>query len=335
MAREQNIFHNLVTDENSTTEVLCNLMQFTAFRRLLLAKLLPGLPETCASQISFDDIDTQARFDDCGQPDLIIKNDVLYALVEVKIYPFRAPTVNQPNGYFKVLTDDKDKTPERWLVFLVPKGWEYRQCLNEDLKKLKDDYHDGIIHTHVAEWEDVLAVIEDNDLQNLNPFLNDFYQMFDEQFRPKPIKFNQKELSMLFSKDFPAALSKLDNLICKIKEMSTAYNYQSTWATREKKLCPNDGYALEFCNAQGQKVLWFGVWTDFWMETGYPLCFGVWDGFDPAIQAAFKEIYHGDTKYGGHWTMGWISKETLEGENAVEEVWKQLAPVLKAVVKAV
>jgi len=33
--------------------------------------------------------------------------------------------------------------------------------------------------------------------------------------------------------------------------------------------------------------------------------------------------------------MGWISKETLEGENAVEEVWKQLAPVLKAVVKAV
>ena len=336
MARGNNIFYNLVNNENSHTELLCNLMRFAAFRRPMLAKLLPGLPETCASQIGFEDIDTQASFENCGRPDLIIENATLYALVEVKIYQFRAPTANQPNGYFKILTDDKEKTRERWLAFLVPKGWEYRHRLDEDLEKLKADYHAGIIHTHVAEWEDVLTVIEDNELQILNPFLNEFYQLLVAWLRPQPITFNTTEVLMLFNNKIPTALSKLDKLVLEIRAKSSTYKVDGP--ERPKGLCPEEEYGLYFRNDQDLPVLWFGVWIDFWKEKGFPLCFGVAVTSSPAVIAAFKK-YPGKTMRfpdkNPTWILGWVSQETLADEkNAVDEVWKQLAPVLDAVVKA-
>src|SRR5947209_693451 len=98
MARDTNIFHNLVTDENSTTELLCNLMRFSAFRSLLLTRFLS---EACASNISFDDIETQPYLADQVRPDLIISNDRVCVFIEIKVTQFREVTSTQPNGYFE------------------------------------------------------------------------------------------------------------------------------------------------------------------------------------------------------------------------------------------
>src|SRR5437773_8685717 len=55
MPRTQKIFHNLVTDENSTTELLCYLMRFPAFRQPAIRTLL-GVE----ADVAFEQIDTQA-----------------------------------------------------------------------------------------------------------------------------------------------------------------------------------------------------------------------------------------------------------------------------------
>jgi hypothetical protein len=86
MARTSNIFHNLVTDEGSTTELLCNLMRFAAFRRPLLARFLS---DACAAQIGYEDIDTQVDLESHGRPDLIVRNDGVCALVEVKVTEYQ------------------------------------------------------------------------------------------------------------------------------------------------------------------------------------------------------------------------------------------------------
>lgn len=261
-------------------------------------------------------------------PTLIIRNDGVCALVEVKVTQYQRLTSNQPDGYFSFLS--KDETPERSLIFLVPKGWVHLGSIEESFKLLSAARRDGNIRTRVVYWEDVLAVIEENDLQALNPFLGEFHQLLAARLRPRPIVFSTREVLMLFSKDFPAALSNLDQMISEIQERSSAF--KST-THRERALCPKE-HGLYFTNARDETVLWFGVWTDFWKQDGIPLCFGVDDKWPTSVREAFRASYKGNTRRFENWTLGWISQEALASENAVEQVWTQLAPVLEAVVGA-
>jgi hypothetical protein len=326
MARTSNVFHNLVTDEDSTTELLCNLMQFAAFRRPLLTQILS---EKSAAQVTFEDIDTQLDLKGSGRADIVIKNDEILALVEVKVTQFQGLTDNQPKGYFSYLL--KDKTPKRWLLFLVPQAWVYLSDLEASLKSLTVSNRDGGVLSKVVFWEDVLDVIEKNDLQAMNPFLGDFYDLLVARLRPPAIVFSTREVLMLFSKEFPTALSKLDQLIVQIKDKGSAY---TSSFQRSRTLCPEE-YGLYFRNARDDRVLWFGAWTKFWMQEGLPLCFGVDDKWPDAVRKAFHSSYKGDTKRCEDWTLGWVTQDAWDSKNAVEQVWRQLAPVLEAVTKAV
>jgi len=82
MRRVQNIFHNIVTDENSTTELLCNLLRFDVFRVPFLELILPGID---SSEIAWDHIETQIDHGEFGRPDIQIRNGSILALIEVKV----------------------------------------------------------------------------------------------------------------------------------------------------------------------------------------------------------------------------------------------------------
>jgi hypothetical protein len=71
---------------------------------------------------------------------------------------------------------------------------------------------------------------------------------------------------------------------------------------------------------------------DFWQETGIPLSFQVKND-NLAAKNAFLATYKGDTKQHPNalWTVGWAAKATLEGQSAVEEVWKHLEPLLNSI----
>ena len=223
MGRNPNIFDGLVTDENSTTELLCKLMQFAAFRRPLLARLLH---DTCASKIAFDDISTQVNLsEDSGRPDIIIRNGEVCVFIEVKVTEYRGLTPKQPGSYFSSLS--KESAPERWLVFLVPRNWEERPDLESSLERLKANNRG--ISTNIVDWGEVIGLIEENDLAEMNPFLDEFSKLLKARFMPEPIAFSTKEVFMLFSKDFPAALSKLDQLIDQIRKKSGSYKLDQSF----------------------------------------------------------------------------------------------------------
>jgi hypothetical protein len=102
MARASNIFHNLVTEENSTTRLLCNLMTCEDSRRLLLARLLS--PDSAAT-IECDDVAAQVGLKGYGRPDIFIQNQRIRAIIELKVTRSRALTGNQPDRYFSSLSD--------------------------------------------------------------------------------------------------------------------------------------------------------------------------------------------------------------------------------------
>ncbi|MGH9670305.1 MAG: hypothetical protein ACRD3A_09350 [Terriglobales bacterium] len=325
MPRSPNIFHNLVTDENSTTELLCNLMRFSAFRRPLLARLFS---DAISLQIGWDDIETQVELGDCGRPDLRVSNERVLALVEIKVSQYQGLTDNQPGGYFEFLA--KDETPERWLVFLVPRTWIHLGALKASLEHLVNAPRGQMIQTRIVHWEDVIDVIEGNDLPALNSFVNDFCALLAARFLSGPIVFSTEEILMLFSRDIPAALSNLQSLIEGIRGKGSTYKSRPS---RSRNLCPEE-YGIYFTSTKDQDILWFGVWMDFWREQGMPLCFGVDDKWPLEVREAFRTTYKGKTRRFKNWTLGWIDQESLAGDSVLDGVWAQLAPVLEAVLQA-
>ncbi len=327
MAREQNIFYKLVRDENSATELLCNLMRFAAFRRPLLSLLFS---EQCAGKIEYGAIDTQYHLDGSGRPDLVIDSDEVFAFVEVKVEKGCGLTGHQPTGYLDALRNDK--RPERWLVFLVPTGWVHEPEL---LNRLKAAPKDGSIKTPLpVYWENVLDIIVKNNLQDLSPVFGEFHRLLESWYRAIPIIFEPKEVRMLFTKEFPEnviALAKLGKLIDRVREKCSTYAPRQSFP---RILCPEDEYGFYITNDQGQEIFWFGMWIPFWKQERSPLCFGVWDAWPKAVRVAFSDSCKNTKRCQEESTLGWVSPETLESENAVEKIWEQLEPILKAIVEA-
>jgi hypothetical protein len=326
MPRAANVFYNLVTDENSTTELLCNLMRFSAFRIPFLRLFLP---EVAAGDVAWEDFDTQLATTDGGRPDLQIRNPGIVALIEVKVSAGLAPTPHQRRGYFEFLL--KQDARECCLIFLVPRNWAHREELNRGLAELAGtvgpEKKNG---ARVIHWNDVIDLIEKNDLAALNPFFNDFYELLVARFAPKFLAFTVREMQMLFSNEIPSALGRLQQIVDSVRDRSTMGRVKPS---ASRSLCPSE-YGLYFLDDHNREVFWFGVWTDFWKAQGAPLCFGVTESASEAVRQAFLGTYPGQKKHFEKYILGWFGPDVLSAENAIDEVWTALAPVVEATIAA-
>jgi len=310
------IFDNLVTNENSATELLCNAMRFDPLRRALLALFFS---DECSMKVRDDDTDTQVSLD-AGRPDLVVANDDVYAFIEVKVEEHCRLTGNQPGGYFNSLLSDK--RPQRWLVFLVPSGWFYHSQLKESLTQLNDAHVGSGIQTRVVHWEAVLDVLEKTSIQNaaLSPVLGEFTALFSSWFLPRSIMFTKDNVQTLFSKEFAVAFSDLLELIRQIGNTG-------------RRLCKCSERAfgeLYFKNDDGEYLLWVGFWPDFWKREGLPVAFGVKDDWPEWVQETFRRVYRFETRSFDGWTMGWVPQQELESSKPLERIWERISPVLQA-----
>jgi hypothetical protein len=322
MPRAENVFYNLVTDENSTTELLCNLMRFSGFRIPFLRLFLP---EAVAKDVAWEDFDTQLAITGGGRPDLQIWNDDIVALIEIKVSAGLPPTPHQRRGYFELLR--KQAAPERWLVFLVPRNWAHQEELNRELAELAGSAGTGKkIGTCVILWNDVIEVIEKNDLAALSPFLKDFHELLVARFAPTFVAFTDREIQMLFSHEIPSALARLQKIVDSVRDRNTIGRVKPS---ASRTLCPSE-YGLYFLDEHNREFLWFGVWTDFWEAQDAPLCFGVHESTSPAVQQAFMDSFPGQKKHFDKYIVGWFGHEVLSSENAIDEVWAALGPILEA-----
>jgi hypothetical protein len=324
MSRLPNIFYNVVNDEDSTTELLCNFMRFTAFRRAFLNLFLPN---NLASEVMWDAVETQVDLSGFGRADVVIQNDVLTALIEVKTTYERDLTENQPSGYLAYLSRHTRNTArEPWLVFLVPGKWAHRAYLDEALQSAMNS-HARDVKTKVITWEQVIAIVEDNGLHSLSPALNDFSELIASQIAPKPVVFTMKEVIMLFSNEIPTALSKLRKLVDDIQALSATYNVRPSNS--------KDEYGFYMYDAEGQKVFWFGLWLPFWQRHELPLSFGVAEKWPLTAREAFAKAYSGPTKQFDKYAAGSVPQECFASDNAVDAVWQRVQPIMDAIRAAI
>lgn len=317
-----NMLRGVVRDENTHTKLLYNLMQLDDLRGPLLTLLFKS--GSCALAAHLD-METQAKLDDnCGCADLVIDKDPdVCAILEVKLLQSCGLTGNQPDAYIRFLSG-KRRT-ERLLTFLVPRRWKYRNRLHSLFNNSKD----RSVSTRIVEWEELVDLLESKQLSNLNPILTEFRNLLVGRYKTKPVNFSTGEVEMLFSKETAAAVSKLYELIEKVREKSDGYNQ-----TGQR----SDPHGIYFHDSQNEEIFWIGNWPEFWRETGNPMAFGVSKTAPSSVRTAFGESYKG-TKVvfndgNAEYTVGWISEQDLSAPDAVEKVWNHLAPVLEAVSKA-
>lgn len=324
MPRDENIFYRLAAGEDATTELLCNFLQYAAFRRVLLPKLFPG-SDNC-DRIEYEDIDTQFHAGVCGRPDIVVKTTGFCGYVEVKIDEYRGTTANQPVGYLDHLKNENEHSSENWLTFLTPKGWMHRQTVEEAIAQFKTEHDLQNVKTSFFTWEEMICLIEENDLNRLNVAFADFHRLLVQRYRPQPVKFNYKEMTTMFTKEIPESLQKLDRLIGAIEAKCSAYRISRRH--RGRQLCPQEN-GIYFQNESGQDVFFFGEWTSVWINLGHPLCFGVSKSW--ANAEAFREGCRSCKEIDG-WLVGLVPREVLAGDNVVEELWQQLDPIISAIV---
>jgi hypothetical protein len=136
---------------------------------------------------------------------------------------------------------------------------------------------------------------------------------------------------MLFEKDLPGSLAKLDRLLAELQERAGAYKLEPT--PRPRNLWPEEEYGFYFKSESGQVVLWFGIWMKFWQQFGFPLCFGVDQNWPVPIREAFQSAYSGQTYQLDRWTLGAVSQQALLAATPVDTIWGQLGPIVDAVTR--
>lgn len=320
MAREQNIFYQLVTDENSTTEVLCNLLQYGSFRKSLFTAMFPG--SKYSGGVAFDSIDTQLFSRESGCPDVTIDDSEFVAFIEVKTNPTCAPTPHQPTGYLKELLKKAAESQEQWLCFLIPEKWIHREFVERQVQEFRSTHQLTTVQISFFTWEEVIDLLEENDFHRLNVALADFHQILVQRYRPEPLSFNYQEIQTMFSDEIPRTLEKLDSVITGVQNKSTGYRVEHKRVG--KGLCPSEN-GLYFYDSKNRKILFFGEWTQVWKTSGHPLCYGVdrrW-----AHAESFRQLCSKVESIGG-WYIGVIPEEVFGKADVTTEIWKILEPLL-------
>ena len=321
------IFYKVVSNEDAYSQLLCNLMvRSDDFLGRVLGLFLDK--ETALRILqSRPEISTQTVLQGCGRPDIVIRGAEICALVEAKWNSKCSLTDNQTSaggldgelrGYASYLK--KTKEPERWLVFLVPKDYEYHHQINSFRDGLKKAHPD--IKTNLVCWEDLLGIMSRIEAPSLEPFVEEFRKLLAEHFGP--VVFSQKEIQMLVSKDFASAfriVRKLEELIDEIRvKAQKDQKYKSAPTSPSDK---KDEYGIYFRNAKGKYFLYFGFWVPFFEKEHSALCLAIDDKWTlgmPNLREAFSRGSNGHISRCDEWDVRGIPEDLLKSDDPLEQM---------------
>lgn len=284
MTRNNNIFHNLVKNETSITELFCNLMQFKPFRVLFLNIVKEKGAEIDPEKIGCECFETEFGLGKDekkhGRADLVLTVDENKKYIfEIKIERWCSLTENQPVNYLNYLKKDNKR-----LLFILPEGyynipeicrrWSQHSCYPPE----------NIKQNNIIYWEQIIKRIKDAELDKLNPFIKEFVEIMDKNwFYYEDIVFTQEELNLIELKESEeynlmtnSNVPKLMNKIFKIIENVKIDRDLSKDLVRQDVDC--FGY---FVNDKKNHIenkfdVWYGTEFYLWEETGYPIIIEIW-----------------------------------------------------------
>jgi hypothetical protein len=249
-----NLFQNIVNDENSFTELLCNLLSLKdlQFKEKFFKFLGIKNPEEY-------DFDTQYRTDkeqNNGRPDLIISSNETIFFIENKVNNTRL-TKNQPKGYLKELVQMDCK--EKNLYFIIPKYYSHKDELNDRLIKFNKD---SKICTKILFWDDFFEKWKREDFSEKNDILFHFFQLIKEWFGYDHIILPKKGDIEMNVKEFGKQLFDFELTVSTVEALIRSNGFK----TKPIKLRGEIGFHI--LDKKDNILGYFEIWNALWAAKG-------------------------------------------------------------------
>ncbi len=213
MSRLENIFYRAVKgDENSVTELFCNLMATKYIRDAILYGL--GIDEKAIPLIRYEDISTQTKIDDCGIPDIVIENREVYIYIEVKTNPFTEVQQSQLTSYPKKIKNSEKSYSQ--LVFLIPSNYRHYHELNNIIT----DGHDKNRGINIKNWDYLLEYLYNLEIDKNSSSVKevlDFIQHVTVK-RAVTISFTCEEVAIMYNNE------DLNNTVSLLFKLNKLFN---------------------------------------------------------------------------------------------------------------
>jgi len=328
MSERRHIFYNVVKDENSLTELLRNFLEYALFRQLFFRQVLKL---TDVQVPAADEITTQRRLGDFGQPDVYVSTSEADLFIEVKVNHVGL-TDSQPTRYLEYLLQSKKQ--HKKLFFLLPEGYGHKPEVENRVSTFCQRYLDQEMPlVSVHSWNEVIHLIDQYDLHRVSPLFADFRALLKSWFEPPVVILNAHLIRRMFQTDIPALLMKLYATIDTLSG-TLSKEYQIT-----KKKNENE-YGLYLYTREGTPLMYVGVWYGFWQQTGSPFCLAVAahehgaDAVDRFRQYC-RETHRGEPLHLAGWEGTGIPESRFQtaGGTGAAELTKVVETELNALIK--
>ncbi len=258
---KETIFDKIVTTENSFSELFKSFLRFKFFRQSFLRMIAIELNQ---DNLEYEDFDTQYTLPDHGRPDLALIKDDVEILFEIKVYNTTL-TENQPKGYYTYLSKNcKAKT--KGLILIIPENYYNQKYYDDCLQSMKND--EDNIYTQTITWESIIKIITDNEINEISPLFLEYSDFVDTWFSVSSIYFDSLNVTTMFGKQFPESLQKTKDIIEKLFKEFQKSGYQLKWSGKKDF----SEYGFYFILPDEEDRLFFGIWFDYWLHSGNPVC---------------------------------------------------------------
>jgi len=325
MPGRKSIFEDVIRNENSLTILLCIFLRYNkSFREKFLQKIFKGkIPP-----VDSEDINIQFNTKKYGRPDIIIKNDKLCILLEIKKEPWTELRRSQPRKYIDYLKEKNNQIIQcfKRVILLCPRNYWHQEQWEKGCNDKK------WINFHIIYWNDIKQIIQKNKNYNDSLF-GEFYNFLEVRYMD--IKFTKGKL--LNKTDVPEMMEELSKIVKIIHEFIIShYSIHPDYYSDRDRF--EDGYDYK-SDKNGRDILYWGIWYKFWKKQYTPLCFGVCETWDnKQVVKLFREtyrkckkIYENDKEI---WYMEPITKDDLckNKEDIKRKIEQKIGKFLDALV---
>jgi hypothetical protein len=265
-----NIFINTIQNENCFTELFTNLLKYDDFRTEILSLIIDN--RNILESVEYENITTQKRLENIGQPDIRLCNDKIDIIFEIKVSSNRELTGKQKDDYIQHLAD---KTKIKKIVFIVPQNYKRDNIPQQD--------------TAIITWELIINKLEclpfiETSNNNIPAIIKDEYLDFLKDWF-SIITFDLQTLQLMNNKEIPKALENFYALVDIVKRELAQLNPNLQLSTSMSK---NDyGIGIKSNNF----TIYFGLWFYCWWKTGFPLSISILAPKDLDKEEEVKNYY--------------------------------------------
>jgi hypothetical protein len=326
--REENLFYRLTSnDEDSVTELLCNLCKFDVYKNLIFSTL-----NINNEGFSYYDMETQYKIPKkAKRPDIVIENLNMKIFVENKVTKYRKIELSQLTIYPDHLQKIKNiENKKIMLIFLIPKGYKYLDKIEAAKKKytfISIVYWDTLLENIKLKNKHLKSEILDESLKYFEKILNSIPEII---FTLEEIK-AMTNLNQMFTETVKMGkiFELFDNIIGQLKD-----NLSLKYKRGEEPRKEISEYGLGYYFYQDNCFLGysFGLIGDKSTEK-YVLSFAIHKNIvsDMKIKKLVDKSFYFDEE----WYYFKINKNWLENEKKENELLLFCEKTMKDIVKKV